>query len=82
MVPVRDLPLLPLALIAAASADEAPPHADPAGVERLMARLDAEQALPHAVAEKVQKADRISGAVLKVAPEKIDPQIAIALIAR
>ena len=47
-----------------------------------MARLDAETALPPAVAEKVEKADRVSGAVLKVAPEKIDPNVAAALIAR
>jgi hypothetical protein len=79
---VRAFLLLPLASIAAGCADEAPPRADPAQVERLVARLDAQQTLPPALAEKVQKADRISGTVLKVAPEKIDPNVAVALIAR
>ena len=75
------LPCLLLSLVAAC-ADEAPPRADPAEVERLVARFEAQSELPPAMAEKVQKADRISGAMLRIAPEKIDPDVAAALIAR
>jgi hypothetical protein len=82
MISARALLLLPIASIVAACADEAPPRADPAEVERLVARLEAQPELPPAIAEKVRKADRVSGSVLKVAPEKIDPNVAVALIAR
>lgn len=76
------LPFAFLSLAAACADSDEPLRADPAKVERLMARMEAETALPPAVAEKVAKADRVSGAVLKVAPEKIDPNVAAALIAR
>ena len=76
------LPCALLSLLAACAEKAPPPRADPAKVELLVARLEAQTRLPPAVAEKVQKADRISGAVLKVAPEKIDPNVAMALIAR
>lgn len=82
MTPIRLLPAFPLVLVVAGCADEMPPRADPVQVERLVARLEARPGLPPAVAEKVEKADRVSGSVLKVAPEKIDPNVAIALIAR
>jgi hypothetical protein len=71
------LPCTLLSLLAACAEEAPPPRVDPAKLELLVARLEA-QKLPPAV----QKADRISGSVLKVAPEKIDPNVAMALITR
>lgn len=76
------LAALPLALLAAGCADPAPPSADPAQVERLMASLEAESELPPGIEKKLQKADRVAGTVSRMAPEKIDPDVAVALIAR
>ena len=76
------LPCTLLSLLAACAEEAPPPRVDPAKLELLVARLEAQNELPPAVAEKVQKADRISGSVLKVVPEKIDPNVAMALITR
>ncbi|HEY5722662.1 MAG TPA: hypothetical protein VIT45_10100 [Allosphingosinicella sp.] len=76
------LPFALLAFVSACADSAEQPRADPAQVELAVARMEAESVLPPAVAEKVEKADRISGAVLKVAPEKIDPNVAAALIGR
>jgi PBP1b-binding outer membrane lipoprotein LpoB len=82
MNPVRLLSVLPLALIAAGCAEEPAPSADPAQIERLVASLEADPALPPGIEKKLQKADRIAGTVARIAPEKIDPDVAVALIAR
>ena len=82
MILLRLIAILPLALAAAGCAEESAPRADPAKVERLMARVEAEQALPTGIQSKLQKADRIAGTVARIAPEKIDPDVAVALIAR
>lgn len=76
------LPALPLALAAAGCAEEETPRADPVKIERVLASLEAEQAPPSGLREKLQKADRVAGTVARIAPEKIDPDIAVALIAR
>ena len=82
MTTARFLLLAALALPAAGCGEADPPRADPATVERLVASMEAEPELPPALEKKVQKADRVAGSVLKVAPEKIDPDVAAALIAR
>ena len=82
MVRLRALSVVTLALLAAGCADPAPPTADPAQIERLVASLEAEPALPPGIEKKVQKADRVAGTVARIQPEKIDPDIAVALLAR
>jgi len=78
---IRFLPLGLLCLCAACS--RAPePQADPAKVERLMARLDAGSALPAPIEEKAEKADRIAGTVTRLEPKKIDPAVVAAFLSR
>lgn len=70
---------------------EAGPAPDPAAVERLVETLAAEAAAANQAAaaagegplqDKLAEADRVTGAIDRVAPEKIDPDLAAALIAR
>jgi hypothetical protein len=76
---------------APAPSEEAAAAPDPAAVERLVEALAAEAAAADAAAaaagegplqEKLAAADRVTGAIDRVAPEKIDPDMAAALIAR
>ena len=82
MIPARALLLPAFALPVAACGEADPPRADPATVERLVASMEAEPELPPALEKKVEKADRIAGTAARIAPEKIDPEVAAALIAR
>jgi hypothetical protein len=85
---VRALPIscLLLAGLCAACADRDPPAADPVRVELLLASLDAEQqAAPHGagkIEEKIEKADRIAGSLMKVQADRIDPNMVVALVSR
>jgi hypothetical protein len=47
------------------------PQPDPAQVERLLASIEAEQAAPDAVQEKLAKADRIVTAVDRSDPDRL-----------
>ena len=74
---------LPLLALPSACADPTPPPAaDPVKVERLVASLEKGPAMPPAIEKKLRSADRISGALTKVEPTKIDPNVAVALISR
>ena len=70
------------AFLAAGCADPAPPQPDPVEAERLIASLDSEPELPAKIAKKIQKAARVAVTVARISPEKIDPDVAAALIAR
>ena len=58
--------------------------ADPAKVERLIASLErgSESRLSPATETKLRHADRIAGAIARVEPKRIDPKLAVALLAR
>jgi hypothetical protein len=80
-------PVLPLALLGAGCAERAP-SADPVAVEQLAASFEAAPAAAEskakapAVAKSIEKADRLTGALVRIEPERIDPNLAAALIAR
>jgi hypothetical protein len=86
IVPASCLALAALAALVAGVSDPAPPAPDPAKVERALASLDEQEAAepegPAKFEEKLQKADRIAGTLSRVQPEKIDPNVAVALVAR
>ena len=80
------LAALPFAALAAGCSKPAP-TADPAAVDRLVASFEAPArpagAEPAAdIEEKIEKADRLSGTLVKVEPDRVDPDVAAALIAR
>ena len=58
--------------------------ADPAKVERLLASLEAkaDPRLSPETQHKLQHADRLAGMIARVEPKRIDPKLAVALIAR
>lgn len=81
--------LIPPAILTAACSERAP-QADPAAVDRLVASFETPQpaperegdALPESVEKKIEKADRLTGTLVKVEPDRVDPDLAAALIAR
>lgn len=80
--------LLLFALACSACAENEQPEPDPEQVRQLLASLEAHpaaatvSALPPQARDKVGRADRMMGSLEKVQPEKIDPAVAAALIAR
>ena len=58
--------------------------ADPAKVKRLLASLESrsDTRLSSAAATKLRRADRLAGAISRVEPKRIDPKLAVAIIAR
>ena len=79
--------ILLTALGCAACAGQDEPQADPAAIERLLVRLDAQQSgvaeqLPPKATEKLNRAERLVAPLEKVQPDKINPDVAIAIIAR
>jgi hypothetical protein len=77
------LPVLLFCLIAACSSTEEQ-AADPAKVERLLASLESgsDTGLSPATETRLRKADRLAGAIARVEPKRIDPKLAVALLAR
>jgi uncharacterized lipoprotein YajG len=81
------VPCFPLLLLAACAGEPASaPSPDPQKLELLLASLEsAPAAVPAAdegFKEKLAEADRLSGAVAKVQPDKVDPKIVAGLIAK
>ena len=80
---------LPLAALCAGCSDRAP-TADPAAVDRLVASFETppatgkgdNAAVPASIKEKVEKADRLTETLVKVEPDRVDPDLAATLIAR
>jgi hypothetical protein len=76
-------------LACAACAREEPPQADPADVERVLARLEAqddsgariEETLGPKAKAKAEQADRLVPTLSRVPVEKIDPSVAASLLA-
>ena len=82
----------PLAALCAACTDRAP-TADPAAVDRLVASFETpdanssaeeagNQAVPESIEKKVEKADRLADTLVKVEPDRVDPDLAATLITR
>jgi hypothetical protein len=81
---------LPLAAFCAGCSDPAP-TADPAAVDRLVASFETRnvaagesgnEAAPASIEEKVEKADRLADTLVKVEPDRVDPDLAATLITR
>jgi hypothetical protein len=75
--------LLLIALLAAGCAREDAPAPQPVEVERLLVRLNVaqDQPLPAKARDKIYRAERLVAPLEKVQPDKIDPNLAAALIA-
>lgn len=75
-----------LSIACVGCAGENPTPADPAAVERLLARLEARQAadadrlLSGKGRDKLNRAERLVAPLEKLPPEKIDPSVAAALV--
>ena len=84
----KTIPMLLLASLACSCAAKEEPKPDPEQVRRLLASLESHPAaasvagLPVRARDKIGRADRMMGSLEKVPPEKIDPGVAAALIAR
>lgn len=65
--------LVPLACIGCAERQE--PRPDPAKLEAFLAKLDAPEAAPG-------KTERLIASVGKIPPERINPQLAVAVVAK
>jgi hypothetical protein len=81
---VRLFIALPVLALAACGHQEVP-IADPAEMEQLLVRLEAEQAsaadlLPAKASAKIHQAERLVPPLEKVQVDKIDPQIALSVI--
>ncbi len=80
--------ILATALVCSASAEKPEPQPDPVALERLLATLDA----PSAVAEAASVADsgsarrrrleRLENSISKLDVDRVDPRLAVRLIAR
>lgn len=82
--------LIPSAILTAACA-EREPQADPAAVDRLVASFETPPAVAEdggnkaastSIEKKVEKADRLADTLVKVEPDRVDPDLAAELIAR
>ena len=73
-----------LAGLAAACSGAEEQTADPAKVASLLASHESasDPLLSPAAETKLRKADRLAGAISKVEPKRIDPKLAVALLAR
>jgi hypothetical protein len=80
---------IPLVLLAGCSKPE--PAADPAAVDRLVASFETpdataaegdNQAVPASIEKKAEKADRLTDTLVKVEPDRVDPDLAATLITR
>jgi hypothetical protein len=67
----RRLIFLILAPLAACGERPAEPQADPVQVQRLIARLDAAQAVPEEAQEKLREPERIVAAVDRSNPDRL-----------
>ncbi len=77
------LPLL-LACLAGACSSAKEQTPDPAKVERLLASLESpsDPRLSPEAEVKLRHADRLAGVISRVEPKRIDPKLAVALLAR
>ena len=73
-----------LTCLAGACSSQSEPKADPVKVEQFLASLErkAESRLPPATQTKLERADRLAGQISRVEPKRIDPKVAVALLAR
>jgi hypothetical protein len=73
-----------LAGLTAACSSAQEQTADPAKVAQLLASHEssADPLLSPAAETKLRKADQLAGTISKVEPKRIDPKIAVALLAR
>jgi len=73
-----------LACLAGACSSSEEQTPDPAKVERLFASLESrsDTRLSQATQTKLKRADRLAGAISRVEPKRIDPKLAVALLAR
>ena len=74
-----------LGTFCAACSGETPPPPEPGAVERLLARMEAQRddparLLPVKAREKVRQAERLVPPLEKVQADRIDPDLALALI--
>ena len=79
-------PLVLVAIGCAACTRQEAPQPDPAAVDRLLVRLDAQQSgvaeeLGPKASQKLNRAERLVAPLEKVQPDKINPEIALSLIA-
>jgi hypothetical protein len=81
---------LPVATLCA-GCSKAAPTADPAAVDRLVASFETpnaaagagdKKAVPASIEKKVEKADRLADTLVKVEPDRVDPDLAATLISR
>jgi hypothetical protein len=92
---IRLLPTLLVPLgISLAGCSEPEPAADPAAVDRLVASFETpagaasggeeggNETVPGSIEKKVEKADRLADTLVKVEPDRVDPDLAATLIAR
>ncbi|HET9426892.1 MAG TPA: hypothetical protein VFO69_00890 [Allosphingosinicella sp.] len=84
-MPKSPLLILIVAGLVVGCSSEEPPAPDPGTVERLLVRLDSQsdsavERLPHKARQKVQSAERLVAPLEKVQADKIDPNLALALI--
>jgi hypothetical protein len=83
------LAFIPTAALTPACSERVP-QADPAAVDRLVASFETappaapggDNRLSESVEEKIEKADRLTGTLVKVEPDRVDPDLAAELIAR
>jgi hypothetical protein len=80
---------LPFAALAV-GCSEPEPRADPAAVDRLVAGFDSaapaassgDNAFSPSLEQKIEKADRLTETLVKVEPDRVDPDLAATLITR
>ena len=89
---IRLLPvlILPLSMFLAGCSRPEPTH-DAAAIDRLVASFETanqaageggNEAEPGSIEKKVEKADRLADTLVKVEPDRVDPDLAATLISR
>jgi hypothetical protein len=80
----RLAPAIVIACLAAACSGREEQTADPAELKQLLASLErrSDTGLSPAAETRLRKADRLAGTISRVEPKRIDPNLAVALIAR